>query len=114
MKQLLLSLFLVFGLVLTASAQREFYYSESNTVYRGSNGVSIAVYPNPTSDAITISDNDLVKSITLYNLVGKRVRQFRYYKGEVYNIEELPQGLYLLQLIDNNGRVLASTRLNKL
>jgi Secretion system C-terminal sorting domain len=99
----------------SAVAQREFNadFQNGQTVYRASNGQSIMVYPNPATEYIALNDNEIVGKIVLINLVGKRVRTFNYHKGEIYNVQDLPDGLYLMQLYDINGRVLSSTRINK-
>lgn len=55
------------------------------------------VYPNPASDKITISTNETINSIELYDILGHRVINER---GDVtmLNTSELKTGMYLLKI----------------
>jgi Leucine-rich repeat (LRR) protein len=59
---------------------------------------NIKVYPNPTADQFKIENlNTLnVKSIELYDLSGKRLKEFSISEG--YDIKELTSGIYFISI----------------
>lgn len=59
-------------------------------------------YPNPASDILTLKANDLIKSITIYNLLGQKVmvQDINALKSNI-NISNLASGYYILQTIIN-------------
>ncbi len=73
----------------------------------------ILVYPNPATDFIKLSDDDLVRTISVSNMLGRKVRAFDVSKSERYEISDLPNGLYLIQLLGRNDKVLVTQRLTK-
>lgn len=92
---------LVFFLVLGLSA-----------TYAQKGGLS--VYPNPATDYISIDDNnDQIVQVAIYNLVGKKVKEFEYVRGEHYYVADLPKGMYLVQLIDRNQHVIKTQKVDK-
>lgn len=74
---------------------------------------AISIYPNPTTDYITINNEDAVKNIVLFNMVGRKMRTFTAEKGERYEVSDLPNGLYVVQLFGKNNKVLTTQRLTK-
>lgn len=74
----------------------------------------LAVFPNPTADYISVNDHhDAVGHVAIFNLVGKKVKEFDYAKGEPMNVTELPKGMYLVQLQDRNRQVLKTQKVDK-
>ena len=73
----------------------------------------ISVYPNPATDYIKLTDDDLVRNISVSNMLGRKVRAFDTSKSERYEISDLPNGLYLIQLLGKNDKVLVTQRLTK-
>lgn len=70
----------------------------------------LKVYPNPTSGNITIEfveNTESVKEITLYDITGREVRNFKNIRENKFIIqsEGLQKGLYLLQVIDKAGNL---------
>ena len=65
----------------------------------------ISVYPNPATDYIKLSDDDLVRTISVSNMLGRKMRTFDVSKSERYEIGDLPNGLYLIQLLGKNDKV---------
>ena len=65
---------------------------------------TLNVYPDPAFDKVTIEHAGTGTSIRLYNTLGQQV-----YNGvalhdiEVMNLSNLPPGLYVLHVTDNNG-----------
>ncbi len=102
MKKLILAMSFVF-ISLAAFAQME----------KRSDNAVISIYPNPTTDYITINNEDAVKNIVLFNMVGRKMRTFTAEKGERYEVSDLPNGLYVVQLFGKNNKVLTTQRLTK-
>ncbi len=74
----------------------------------------LSVFPNPTSDYISVKDNnDAVGFIAVFNLIGKKVKEFDFVKGEQYYVADLTKGMYLVQILDRNKQTLTTQKLNK-
>lgn len=63
----------------------------------------LKIYPNPTTDVISIRIKADVKNITFYNILGKRVLE----TTETYNIptSQLAKGVYLIKIQTGKGEV---------
>ncbi len=74
----------------------------------------LSVFPNPTTEYISVQDkNDAVGFLSVYNLVGKKVKEFEFVKGEQYYIADLPKGMYLVQILDRSKRNLTTQKIEK-
>ncbi|MEZ4941307.1 MAG: T9SS type A sorting domain-containing protein [Saprospiraceae bacterium] len=74
----------------------------------------LSVYPNPTSDYISVNDaNDEVSYVVIFNLVGKKVKEFDFIKGESLFIADLPKSMYLVQLQNRKRSVLKTQKVDK-
>ncbi|MEN9610852.1 MAG: hypothetical protein RLZZ628_1666 [Bacteroidota bacterium] len=73
----------------------------------------LSIYPNPAQDFIGITQEDLVGRILVYNMVGRKMKNFEVEKGEKYDITDLPHGMYLVQLVGKNNKILLTQRLSK-
>ena len=68
---------------------------------------SIQIYPNPGKDIITISieNNHKVKSINIFDVLGKRL-EVKSESNNLLNISKLTKGIYTLVLtLDNNTKL---------
>ncbi len=101
MKQILL----VFALVLVGSMALQ---AQSKSL------ADLSVFPNPATDYISVKDNgDAVGYVTVFNLVGKKVKEFEFVKGEQYYVADLMKGMYLVQVLDRSKRTLVTHKLDK-
>ncbi|GGG89107.1 hypothetical protein GCM10011416_01900 [Polaribacter pacificus] len=64
--------------------------------------LSFTSYPNPTKGAIKIITAENIKSIIIYNLIGKEVKAF---KTKDIDISTLPLGVYILKVETENGKI---------
>ena len=55
-------------------------------------------YPQPARDNIYFNDSDQIKSVKLFNILGKEVATYDILTANSVSISELPQGLYLIKL----------------
>ena len=104
-------LLLVFGFCSTFLLGQQ-SYSNNNTAQASSQRIDFRVFPNPATDYIQVSDNDIVQEVVVYNLVGRQVKSFSYSAGESFYIGNLPQGMYLVRLIGAENKVLTTKRVN--
>lgn len=65
-----------------------------------SNGISVNVYPNPTEDLVHVSSTNSVLSLTLFDLVGRKVADNH---SEVLNVAHLNSGTYRLVVEHEKG-----------
>ncbi len=67
------------------------------------NGVNIS--PNPTKGSLEVVANELIKSITVYNLLGSEVLLFENVNEEAlkFSVRGLSSGLYVVKTITENG-----------
>ncbi|RMF27830.1 MAG: T9SS C-terminal target domain-containing protein [Bacteroidetes bacterium] len=73
----------------------------------------LRLYPNPATNYVFLTPNETVRRMTLYNIIGKRVKEFEVYPGKRYDISDLPGGIYLVSLLDADSRILKTIRLSK-
>jgi hypothetical protein len=98
MKQILLSLLLVF---ITHAA-----FSQENIQH-------VRVYPKPVTEYFKVDHHPSIAKIKVLNITGRLVRSFRYESNQRYQISDLPQGIYLIQLVDLNNKAVLTRRLSK-
>ncbi|MEO6759177.1 MAG: T9SS type A sorting domain-containing protein [Saprospiraceae bacterium] len=100
MKRFLLVLALLWG-GLAVNAQR-------------SAKVDLTVYPNPTIEFISVQDNnDVVGFLAVYNIVGRKLKEFEFAKGDQYSLLDLPKGMYLVQIQDRNRHIITTQKIDK-
>lgn len=74
----------------------------------------LSIYPNPTTEYISVNDNsDVVGYIAVFNLVGKKVKEFDFVKGESLLVADLPKSMYLVQIQDRKRQVLKTLKMDK-
>ena len=74
---------------------------------------NIEIFPNPATGYFTLTENDFVKEIQIFNIVGKRMKTVAFQNGQAIHVSSFPNGLYLVRMLDKNGEVLKTTRLTK-
>jgi hypothetical protein len=112
MKQTLPLLFTLF-LALTINAQTSFSDRLAFNFGGDHDKVELQVYPNPATEYISINENSVVREIKIYNLVGRQMKSFEYANGERHYVGDLPRGMYLVQMIGSNDKILKTQRVNK-
>lgn len=75
---------------------------------------NIRVFPNPASDYFELTNDEAIDRMMVYNLLGREVRSFRAQGvGQHYSLQGLPDGLYLIALLNDKKGVVKTVRLNK-
>ncbi len=112
MKKTLLALsFLFIGLA--AHAQLAYSGGDSSRNSRSAETSILQVFPNPAADYFSITSQQNIDHITVYNLLGRQLKTFAYAEGERYFIGDLPKGMYLVQIMGRDNRLLSTQRLSK-
>lgn len=73
-------------------------------------GMDILVYPIPSSDVVFI-DSPIPTHIIINSLEGRKVKSF--YNVSEFSIKGLANGIYFMQLFNNNGKLLKTQKLIK-
>ena len=74
----------------------------------------IKIYPNPATHYIKLSKVQDVRKIKILSLIGNAIKTYKVQAlEEKYNVADLPNGLYLIQLLDYKNKVITTQRLNK-
>lgn len=74
---------------------------------------NISIYPNPATDHFKISDTKDLESIIIYNLIGKPVKTIKDFSDNMFFIDELQDGTYLVQFNSKNNNTLQTSKLTK-
>ncbi len=65
---------------------------------------TLNVYPNPTIGAVNITSENRINNIEIFNISGKIVFNWNYSDTHVVlNMEELPNGVYLVKARTSKG-----------
>lgn len=73
----------------------------------------LRIFPNPVSTTFEIGHSDRVTKVNVINMMGREIKAFDYADKETYDIAELPQGMYLVQLKDKEDKVIHTQRIKK-
>ena len=74
---------------------------------------NIMIYPNPTDDSFRINDDLSVKSIAIFNIIGKNVLTEKHIPSLGHDISTLQKGIYLVRLMDSKNETVKVIRLTK-
>ncbi len=89
-------------------------FGQSNADGGGSSPVKISIYPNPATNYISLNKDENVRDIAVFNLVGRKLKTFQNVeKDEHYDVSDLPIGMYLVQVIDDNNKIMTTQRISK-
>lgn len=92
----------------TSTSTRETPKSYSNS------NIPVKIYPNPTTDYFMLTDNnDVVDRVVIYNIIGRQVRAYKAVDNFKYSVNDLPEGIYIIRLLNNSGNTVKTIRLNK-
>lgn len=72
----------------------------------------LSIYPNPTTDFFGIKSDETVRKVVVYNWIGKKIQSFQHRKGNMYNVEGLDKGIYIVRLFDEQDKLSKVVRLH--
>ena len=76
----------------------------------------VKVFPNPATDFFSIQDDyDVVERVVVYNMIGRVMRNYATNTNTAnrYSMTDLPEGLYVIRLLNAKGGTVKTIRLNK-
>ncbi len=73
----------------------------------------LSLFPNPTTDFFAVKQDDSIKKVAIYNWLGKKITSFSHFKGRIYNVENLEQGIYIIRLYDDKDKLAKVLRLHR-
>lgn len=74
----------------------------------------ISIYPNPATQFISIDNDDNVKQIAIFNLMGRKLLSFQNVVKDVrYDVSNLPSGMYLIRIVDQSNKIITTQRISK-
>ncbi|MCB0559326.1 MAG: T9SS type A sorting domain-containing protein [Lewinellaceae bacterium] len=113
MKHTLLFLLLFVFSLSVAYSQTSFSDRLSIKSSNNKEKVDLQIFPNPAADYISVTKNEVVKQVTVFNLVGRQMKSFEAIDGEKYYVGDLPRGMYLVQLLGPDSQIITTQRVNK-
>lgn len=87
--------------VMTHTVDRVINCQTSTVVPIPETSTQLIIYPNPTSDKFTITNLDDIQEIRVYTITGELM--LTRYKETTINISDLIEGIYLIQVITDDG-----------
>ena len=113
MKHTLLFLFLFVFSLSVAYAQTSFSDRLSVKPLNNKEKIDLQIFPNPATDYISVTKNEVVRQVMVFNLVGRQMKRFEAIDGEKYYVGDLPRGMYLVQLLGADSQIITTQRVNK-
>src|SRR5690606_15023804 len=73
---------------------------------------NVLLFPNPANDNINVVfPNMEIKSIAVYNLIGKAVKIFKVNGNSAkLDIADVPSGIYFIRLMNDRGQIMATRK----
>ncbi|NLA24234.1 MAG: T9SS type A sorting domain-containing protein [Bacteroidales bacterium] len=79
----------------------KFEQNSDNAFDKLANKEKVKIYPNPSKGSITIENADNF-DILIFNILGKKVLEIKNCEFEKIDLNKLPNGNYVVQIISNN------------
>ena len=75
-------------------------------------GADIRLFPNPGIDDFKVISEEVLMEVRLVNMLGRTVKVFPGHL-EVFDVRDLPNGIYLVSMVGQDGRVVKTLRFSK-
>lgn len=72
----------------------------------------VKMFPNPTSDFFQLSNNTIIDQVEIFNILGKQVKTFGA-NEQSYFVGDLPKGIYMVRLTDEDSNSTKTMKLKK-
>ena len=98
----------------TNTVTGRYLFSPTTATKDLSKTANIKIYPNPATDFFMLQDeHDAVDRVVVYNIIGRQVKIYKATEGFRYTLSDLPEGIYLVRLLNANGATVKTIRLSK-
>lgn len=104
---------LLFSLMSIFSVSAHSGALETEPIWTKGDPIEIRLFPNPASHYFEINTTEEVSRIEIFNLLGRKMMEFDVEARRQFDISELPNGMYLVQVFDAKRSVLTTRRLQK-
>ena len=94
-------------------AGEEIPAEESGFSFAPADVPDLRLFPNPASESFSVTEAENIDRIILYNMTGRQVRTFEGCNDNPHYIGDLPNGLYLVTLFNDQSGVVKTLRLMK-
>jgi hypothetical protein len=74
---------------------------------------TINIFPNPASDYFSLTETQEIQNLVIYNVLGHQVKTFDVNANRQFDVNDLPNGSYLIGLINKEGRMVKTLRFQK-
>ncbi len=74
---------------------------------------AIQLFPNPVKETFTLTENDVVDQVIVYDLLGKQIKAFNAADSNQYDISEFTPGIYMAKLLGDDKATLKTIKLLK-
>lgn len=94
----------------------EYYFTVTGDIILGISEVELKklkIFPNPATNYFRLTETQEIQELVVYNILGRKVRIFDVSSNQNYNISDLPNGVYLVGMIDKNQKTVKTLRLQK-
>ncbi len=83
----------------------------------GANDNSVTLYPNPARESVNVifDKQTDVKTIAIYNMIGKTMRVFKPSDNNSakLDLDAIPSGIYFVRLMNGEGQIVATRRFTR-
>ena len=73
----------------------------------------LVIYPNPTTDVFQIKNDANIKTVSIFNIVGRQISASPHSEGTIHDVSNLRAGVYLVRLENQDGELVKAMRLSK-
>jgi hypothetical protein len=87
------------------------YNDDVASVNEKVNLIEVSVYPNPTTDFITIDESDFtIENVEVFNILGKKVKTTNKSR---FSVNEFSNGVYILRINTTEGKTVTTKIIKK-
>lgn len=112
-------LYIIFSSIILCCSQFVFAQQQDNKNPISNETINIYTYPNPVSNKLTIRFTNTLKQqvnkVEIVNIIGKKLREQQVLDKNTTeltfnDLEEMPQGIYLIIAKDEYGKIIQSNK----
>ncbi len=74
---------------------------------------NINLFPNPTQSYFELTASDDLDKLFIYSVLGNKMREYRIVPNARYYVSDLPNGMYLVKVMNKANKLVKTLRLSK-
>ena len=91
--------------------QTYFGYADPTNIVESDIKNPISIFPNPVQETFSLSQNDDIRQVEIYNSLGQKVKI--YFTQSTYNFQPFPPDLYFVKILTEQNEILTVLKLIK-